>query len=101
MSEPEIISAEKARQAIEQKIVETLGEHWEQDWISVHQSDYLVRLNKNETNMDFQCDLLGNVEVQERMANPLQTSGRFLAWTILVASLAVAIAIAIAAGVFR
>jgi hypothetical protein len=101
MSEPEIISTEKARQAIQKKIVETLGENWEQEWIKVHQADYLVRLHKNETNMDFQCDLLGNVEVQERMANPLQTSGRFLAWTILVASMAVALAIAIAVGVFR
>lgn len=100
-SEPEIIPAAAARAAIHAKILATLGEHYERDWLTIHDADYLVRLNRGVINMDFQCDLLGSVEVIERPVNPLQASGRFLAWTILVASLFIALFIAFAAGVLR
>ena len=99
--EPEIISATDARAAIHAKIIETLGTDYERDWLTIHNADYLVRLNKDAINLDFQCDLLGVVEVIERPINPLQASGRFLAWVILGASMFIAIFIAIATGVLR
>jgi uncharacterized membrane protein YjfL (UPF0719 family) len=99
--EPEIIPAKQARAAIQAKIVETLGADYERDWLTIHNADYLVRLNKGAINLDFQCDLLGHVEVIERPVNPLQASGRFIAWTILAASMFIAIFIAIATGVLK
>lgn len=92
----EPIAPEKARAAIEHAMIERLGVDWRDQWLLVHDSNFLVRLNKGETNMDFQADLLGKVEITEKEANPLQLSGRFVAWVILVASIFVALAIAIA-----
>ncbi len=100
-SEPEIIAPAAARQAILSKIEETLGQGWQREWLPIHQTDYLYRLNRGSTNLDFQCDLLGQVEVIERPINPLQASGRFLAWMILGASLFVALFIALFTGVLR
>ncbi len=99
--EPEIIPAAQARAAIQQRIRETLGEDYQREWLVIHNADYLVRLNRGAVNLDFQCDLLGNVEVIERPVNPLQASGRFIAWTILIASLFIALFIAIALGIVR
>ena len=69
------------------------------EWLMVDASNFHVRLNNKDTNLDFRADLLGEVTVEERPASVLQTSGRFLAWMVLGASLFIAIAIAIAAGV--
>jgi len=99
--EPEIIPPAQARAAIRQRILDTLGPDYERDWLVVHHADYLVRLHRGTVNMDFQCDLLGNVDVIERPANPLQTSGRFTAWAILIASLFIALFIAFATGILR
>lgn len=99
--EPEIIAPALARAAIHEKIIATLGIDYEREWLTTHNADYLVRLNKGVINLDFQCDLLGHVDIIERPINPLQASGRFLAWSILVASLFVALFIAFAAGVLK
>lgn len=97
---PEIIKPELARAAIESAINARLGENWRAEWLMVHDTFFLVRLNRGTVNLDFQADLLGEVEVIEREAHPLQLSGRFIALMILGASLFVALAIAIAAGAF-
>jgi len=67
----------------------------------VHDTDSLVRLNKEKINLDFQADLLAQVEVIEREANPLQLSGRLIAFTILGVFLFVALAIATIACIFN
>ena len=100
-SEPDIIPAAQARAAIQRRILETLGPDYQHEWLVIHNADYLVRLNRGAVNLDFQCDLLGNVEVIERPVNPLQASGRFVAWTILIASLFIALFIALATGILR
>jgi hypothetical protein len=95
----EPIAAQDARAAIEQAIIERLGENWQEGWLLVHDNGFLVRLNKDEINLDFLADLLGNVEVTEKQANPLQLSGKFLAWMILGTSIFIAIAIAAILGI--
>jgi hypothetical protein len=65
----------------------------------VHNSSDLVRVNRDRINLDFQADLLGNVEVIEREANPVQVSGQLIAWMVLGASLFVALAIAALTGI--
>lgn len=97
---PEIVDPEIARQNIEAAIIERLGDNWESEWLKIHEGNFLVRLNKGNTNLDFQADLLGEVEIIEGEANPLQMSGRFLAWMVLGASFFMALAIAFAADVF-
>ena len=96
---PEIIDPNIARQNIEEAIIERLGADWQSQWLKVHESNFLVRLNKGAINLDFQAGLLGDVEIIEGQANPLQTSGRFLALMVLGASLFLALAIAFAAHV--
>ena len=95
----QLATPEQARSAIETAIVTRLGEEWQQDWLVAHDAPFLVRLNKGDVNLDFQADLLGEVEVIEREANVLQMSGRFIAWMVLGSSLFIALAIAVAAGV--
>jgi hypothetical protein len=94
--EIEIIEPQAARAAINTAIVAQLGENWRDEWLIVHDSNFLVRLNQGDKNMDFQADLLGNVEVTAKEANPMQLSGRDVALWILGASIFVAIAIAFA-----
>lgn len=98
--EIEIATPEQQRAAIDTAIVERLGENWKKDWLIVHDANDLVRLNQDEINLDFQADLLANVDIIEREANPLQLSGRLIAFTILGMFLFVALAIATVAGVF-
>jgi hypothetical protein len=94
--EIEIIEPQAARAAIAAAILERLGENWREEWLLVHDTDFLVRLNKGDINLDFHADLLGEVEVSEKEANPLQVSGRFVALFVLGASIFVALAIAVA-----
>lgn len=107
MSEPnqqdeiEIATPEQQRAAIEAAIVERLGDNWEKEWLLVHDANDLVRLNKGDINLDFQADLLAEVDIIEREANPLQLSGRLVAFTILGLFLFVALAIASVAGIFN
>jgi len=98
--EVEIATPEEQRAAIDAAIVSHLGENWRKAWLIVHDSNELVRLNQDKINLDFQADLLAQVEVIEREANPLQLSGRLVAFTILGLFLFVALAIATIAGVF-
>lgn len=98
----EPIAPEQARAAIDTAIIERLGADWHDEdtgWIIVHESAYLVRLNKGSVNLDFQCDLLGEVSVIEREASPVQVSGRLIAWMVLLATLLVAFMLAAIAGV--
>lgn len=102
--EIEIIPPKEARARIQAAIEARLGENWQDDtsgWLVVHDAEYLVRLNKGSVNLDFECDLLGEIIITEREANPLQTSGRFIAWMVLAATLIVAFALAQLAGVFN
>ncbi|MCS6837173.1 MAG: hypothetical protein NZ750_14285 [Anaerolineae bacterium] len=103
-SPPEPISSAQARTAIQAAILARLGEGWDDErsgWLVVYRSDWLVRLNRGSINLDFQCDLLGEVTVTERPANPLQLSGRLVAWMVLGASLLVALTIAYVVGALR
>jgi len=97
----DIATPEEQRAAIDAAILERLGENWQKDWILVHDASDLVRVHQGEINLDFQADLLANVEIIEREANPLQLSGRMIAWSILVAFLLLAFTIAAIAGVFN
>jgi hypothetical protein len=102
--EVEIIPPKEARARIRAAIAAKLGESWQDDtsgWLIVHNADYLVRLNKGSINLDFECDLLGEIIITEREANPLQTSGRLIALMVLAATLIVAFALAQLAGVFN
>lgn len=93
--EVEIIDPTAARAAIEAAIIERLGADWRDTWLIVHDSDYYVRLNQDEKNLDFQSDLLGGVEVIEKEANPFQLSGKFIAWMVLGSSVVLALTIAL------
>lgn len=103
MDDFEPIASDIARQRIDEKITETLGEGWDaagSPWMIVHDGDTYVRLTNRKINLDFQCDLLGEVTVTEQEIHPLQVSGRLVAWSVLLASLFLAFVIASLAGVF-
>ena len=93
--EIEPIAPEEARKAIERAMIAHLGEDWRKTWLLVHESNFLVRLNQGAVNLDFQAGLLGEVEITEKPAHPLQLSGKMVAWSILLASVFVALSIAL------
>lgn len=99
--EIEPASPEEQRAAIDAALLERLGENWRRDWIVVHDANDLVRLNKGDINLDFHADLLAHVDIIEREASPMQLGGHLVAWLVLIASFAVALAIAAIAGVFN
>lgn len=100
----EPIAPELARQAITAAIEAKLGPDWNDEdtgWAITYDSDYLVRLTRAKINLDFQCDLLGDVTIEEREISPIQASGRLIAWAVLLATLFVVFVIAQLAGVFN
>jgi hypothetical protein len=100
----EPIAPKEARARIQTAINAHLGENWNDDdkgWLVIHDTAYLVRLNRGNRDLDFQCDLLGEVAMTERESNPLQVSGKLIAWMVLGASLFVAFLLAQIAGVLR
>ncbi len=98
-NEIEPIAPDKARQAIDEAIQAQMPDWKENGWLKIYDSNYLVRLHKDKTNLDFQCDLTGHVDVIERAANPIQLGGRLIAWAVLLASITLALALAVLAGV--
>jgi hypothetical protein len=100
-SDIDLIPPAEARARLIAAIEARLGKDWakEDRWIVVHDSDYLIRLNQGEKNIDFACDLLGEVSITEKEADPLQASGRLIAGAVLFAWLLVALVIARISGV--
>lgn len=97
--EPESISEAEARDRRDAAIVAHLGPDWQTEgWTLVDGHNYMARLNKGRTNLDFYVDLLGEVEVVESEINPAQESGKLLALTFLIGSVLTAIILARIAG---
>lgn len=95
------IPAEQARAILEAAIRERLGDNWQDDedgWALVSGHDYMARLTKGRTNLDFYVDLLGNVTVEEKAITLPQDSGRLIAWIFLMLSLGIAYLVARIAG---
>jgi predicted chitinase len=95
------IPADQARAILEAAIRERLGDDWEDDedgWVRVTGHDYMARLTKGRTNLDFYVDLLGNVTVEEKPISLPQDSGRIIAWMFLLLSLGIAYLVARIAG---
>lgn len=86
------IPADQARAILNAAIKERLGDDWEDDedgWVMVTGHDYMARLTKGRTNLDFYVDLLGNVTVEEKEITLPQDSGRLFAWIFLILSLGI------------
>jgi hypothetical protein len=99
--EPDIIPAAQARAILEAAIRERLGERWDDEetgWQLTTGHDYMARLTRGNTNLDFYVDLLGNVTVEETELSGGQEYGRILAWALIIGSMLLALAIAWAAG---
>lgn len=97
----EPIAPEAARALLDAAMRERLGADWEDEdsgWQLVTGHDYMARVTRGRINVDFYVDLLGEVTVQESALNPAQDSGRMLAWTLLLFSLAIAFLLARAVG---
>lgn len=95
--ELEPIPPDKARELLEAAIRERLGDGWENEefgWVRVSGHDYMARLTRRGTNLDFYVDLLGNVTVEKKPINEAQSSGRLLAWVLLLVSVGIALLIA-------
>lgn len=90
------IPPEQAREILEQAIRDRLGEHWDDEetgWVRVTGHDYMARLTRGNTNLDFYVDLLGNVTVEQSELSTAQTSGRLLLWVLLGLSVVIALLI--------
>jgi hypothetical protein len=97
--EIEPISPEQARKTLDDAILERLGENWEDEgWVMVSGNDFMARLTRGRTNLDFYVDLLGSVSVEEKEVNAAQDFGRQIAWIFLIASLVIALLLARIAG---
>ncbi len=99
--EPQIIPPEEARAILEAAIRERLGDHWQDEesgWAVITSHDYMARLNKGRTNLDFYVDLLGEVTIEEKEVSPGQEVGRLFAWMMLMLSLVIALLLARIAG---
>ena len=100
-SEIEPIPSDKARRILEAAVRERLGDNWDDEqegWVVVSGHDYMMRLTRGRTNIDFYVDLLGKVTVEEKETAAAEGAGRLVAWIVLLASLFIAMLIARIAG---
>jgi hypothetical protein len=91
------ISPDEARNLLEAAIREQLGDNWENEefgWVRVTGHDYMARLTRRGKNLDFYVDLLGNVTIEEKPISEAQSSGRLIAWVLLLLSIGIALLIA-------
>lgn len=103
IGEVEPISAEEARKILDAAIVQRLGKRWDDEetgWALVSGHDYMARLTRGSTNIDFYVDLLGNVTIEEKEINPAQSYGRVMAWLFILGSIGVALLVAWLTGTF-
>ncbi len=99
--EPQIVSPQEARALLEAAIRQRLGDRWDDEesgWIQITGHDYMARFTRGRRNVDFYVDLTGEVRIEESEINGAQAYGRFLAWSLLFASLVLAFVIAWVAG---
>src|SRR5690554_3943314 len=98
MADPiEPIPPERARALLEDAMRERLGDDWqdpESGWRMVTGHDYIARVTKGRVNVGFYVDRLGNVTVESAAINPVQDSGRLIAWMLLLVSLGIAMMVA-------
>lgn len=93
----DIIPPEEARAILEAAIRERLGDDWQDEedgWVRLSGHDYMARLTRGRTNLDFYVDLLGNVTVEEKPISPGQDTGRLFAWMFLLLALVIALLLA-------
>lgn len=93
----EPISPEEARARLETAMRETLGDDWndpDDGWLIISRHDYMARVTKGRTNVDFYVDLLGHVEIKRSPINAGQDAGRLVAWALLILSVLIALMIA-------
>jgi hypothetical protein len=97
--EIEPISPEQARLVLDEAILQRLGENWEDEgWVLVSGNDFMARMTRKRTNVDFYVDLLGSVKVEESEINASQDFGRQVALMFLIASVVIALLLARIAG---
>jgi hypothetical protein len=97
--EIEPISPAQARKVLDEAILQKLGAQWEDDgWIMVSGNDFMARMTRGRTNIDFYVDLLGEIKVEEKEINAAQDFGRQIAWIFLIASIVIALMLARIAG---
>ncbi|PJF28937.1 MAG: hypothetical protein CUN52_10950 [Phototrophicales bacterium] len=97
--EPAIITAQQARQTLDDAIRQKLGDDWRDRWEIISGHDYMCRLTDGDQNIDFYVDLLGNVTIEEKGQDVTHNAGRIVAWLVLGVSLLLAYTIARIAGV--
>lgn len=78
-----------------------LEPYLEDEWYLIDRDDYTARLTKGARNLSVRVDWLGQVQVEESGLRPSQTSGRLVAWVLLIAALLVTLALASALGLLR
>jgi hypothetical protein len=98
---PEPISPEQARQRLDAAMAARLGPDWadeESGWLVVTANDYMARVTRRGRNVDFYVDLLGEVSIEEKAEDAAQSSGRLVAWALLLLMLGIAYLFARAVG---
>ena len=88
------IEPEAARQILD----EALQPYLEDEWFLVAHDDYSAHLTKGGRNVNIRVDWLGKVEVEEYGLRPSQTTGRLVAWVLLIVAFLVVLALASALG---
>lgn len=98
---PEPVAPAEARAALDRAMAARLGPDWQDEgsgWLLVTGNDYMARVTRGSLNIDFLVDLLGEVSIDEKPLNPVQSSGRLIAWMLLLLALAIIYLLARALG---
>lgn len=92
-AEIEPIPPEQAREILEAAIRERLGDDWDDEqtgWVRVTGHDYMARLARGRTALDFYVDLLGNVTIEKSTRNTPGDNLRLVMLILIALSLVIA-----------
>lgn len=91
--EIEPISPERAQEILDAAIRERLGDNWDDEdsgWTKVTGHNYMARVTRGRTNLDFYVDLLGSVTVEQTNSAPLLETGRLMLVMLIGLSIVIA-----------
>lgn len=88
------ISPQQAQDILDAAIRERLGDNWndeETGWTKVTGHNYMARLTRGRTSLDFYVDLLGNVTVEKSTSAPALETGQLLLIMLIGLSIVIAL----------
>lgn len=88
--EVDVVEPDEARQLLDDALAPYLAD----GWTVLDRHDFMARLNRGEQNLEFYVGLTGEITIDEKPLSLIQSSGRVVAWLLLLLTFLIVVGIA-------